>query len=81
MEEQDINTNKSDDKFLTSYNNININIYEPVLENRDPLINLPIYLPDVSETFTTPKPTPKYESSSQRPEDDSDIIKVIPYTS
>ena len=81
MEEQDINTNKSDDKFLTSYNNININIYEPVLENRDPLINLPIYLPDVSETFTTPRPIPEYESSSQRPENDSDIIKVIPRTS
>ena len=81
VKEQDINTNKSDDKFLIFYNNININIYEPILENRDLPINLPIYPPDVSETLTTPRPIPKHESSSQRPEDNNNIIKIIPYTS
>ena len=81
MEEQDISTDESDDEFLTSYNNVNVDIHKPVLENRDPPINLLIYPPDVSETLTTPRPIPEHESSSQRPEDDNNIIKIIPHTS
>ena len=44
-------------------------------------MDLPICPPDASETLATPKPTPEHESSSQRPEDDSDTIKIIPHTS
>ena len=81
VEGQDISTDESDDEFLISYNDVNVDIHEPVLENRDPPMDLPICPPDASETLATPRPTPEHESSSQRPEDDSDIIKVIPRTS
>ncbi len=60
--EQGISIDESDNKLITSYNDINIDIYK-AFKHRDLLIDLPIWLPNADKMLIIFRSTPKQDES------------------
>jgi hypothetical protein len=84
-DKQNVSIDESDDKFLIPYENINVNIHQPIFKKSDLLMDLLICLPDDINSIPilflpTLRLTPEqdeYKTTPQRPEDDGDIIVVM----